>query len=124
MSEFMEAGGLGMYPTLAFGLLLTGLGVAHAVRPGRRLMTLFIIHGFVVMALGSLGTIMGFIQTFYAVPRLPEVEQYPTMLMGLAESLHNLMLALIFIVLPTLILSAGALRAAIAAGREPKVAAA
>ena len=120
MGEFIEAGGLGMIPTLAFGLLFLAVGIAQALLPARRLLTLFLILGLVVFVMGVLGTTMGFIQTFMAVPKLPPAEQYGTMLLGLAESLHNLLLALVFVVLSTLILAGGALRAALAAGREPK----
>ncbi|HEY3446660.1 MAG TPA: hypothetical protein VGK67_09870 [Myxococcales bacterium] len=118
MLTFFKEGGFGMYPTLAFGLLLLAVGVAYALKPERKLLTLFTILGIVDFLSGSLGTVMGAVATFLYVSKLPAAQQYPTTLLGLAESLHNLTLALVFLVLSTLVLAAGALRAALAAGPE------
>ncbi|MGC4117635.1 MAG: hypothetical protein QM765_24380 [Myxococcales bacterium] len=107
-----------MVPTLAFGLLLLAVGFAYALKPERKLVTLFTILGFVDFLCGVLGTVMGVVATFMHVAKLPAAQQYPTTLIGLAESLHNLNLALVFVVLSTLVLAAGALRAALKAGPE------
>ena len=118
MRQFFAEGGLGMYPTLAFGLLLLAVAAAYVLNPGRRLVPLFAILATVVFLCGALGLTLGIITTFMYVEKLPAAQQYTTTLLGIAESLSNLALALVCIVLSTLILAGGALRAALAAGRE------
>lgn len=118
MISAFRAGGFGMVPTLAFGLLLLAVGVAYALNPERRLVSLFAILGIVDFATGVLGTAMGVVTTFLHVAKLPGPQQYPMALLGIAESLHNLALALMLVVLATLALAAGALRAALEAGPE------
>jgi hypothetical protein len=113
MLKAFQDGGLGMYPTLAFGLLLLAVGVAYALKPERKLVTLFTILGIVDFLSGALGTVMGVVATFLFVSKVPAEQQYSTTLLGLAESLHNLSLALILVVLSTLVLAAGFLRAAL-----------
>ena len=107
-----------MYPTLAFGLLLVAVALAYLLNPGRRLVPLFAILAIVVFLCGALGFTLGLVTTFMYVEKLPAAQQYSTMLLGIAESLSNLALALVCIVLSTLILAGGALRAALAAGPE------
>lgn len=118
MATFFQEGGFGMYPTLAFGLLLLAVGVVWALKPERKLINLFIILGIVEFLSGSLGTVMGVVTTFLYVSRAPAAQQYVTTLLGLAESLHNLVLAMVFIVLSTLVLAVGYLRVALKAGPE------
>lgn len=115
LTAFRE-GGFGMYPTLAFGLLLLAVGVAYALRPERKLVSLFTILGIVDFLCGAMGTVMGVVATFLHVAKLPEPEQFATTMMGLAESLQNMALALILVVLSTLVMAGGALRAALRAG--------
>ncbi len=116
MVSAFQAGGFVMVPTLAFGLLLLAVGFVYSLDPERKLVSLFAILGIVELASGVFGTVMGVVTTFLFVAKLPEPQQYPTMLLGVAESLHNLALALALVVLSTLALAIGALRAAIRAG--------
>lgn len=116
MISAFQAGGFGMVPTLAFGLLLLAIGVVHALNPERKLVSVFAILGIVDLASGVLGTAMGTAATLLHVAKLPDSQQVPTALLGIAESLHSLALALTFVVLGTLALAVGALRAALRAG--------
>ena len=118
MLTAFKAGGFGMFPTLAFGILLLAVGIAYALDPARTLVSLFSILGIVEFLSGTLGAVMGVVTTFLYVAKLPEPQQYATTLVGLAESLHNVALAFVFIILATLVLAAGALRAALRAGPE------
>jgi hypothetical protein len=120
MMRFFVEGGLGMYPTLAFGLLLLAVGLAHAVRPGRRLVGLFTLVGAATCASGAVGATLGIVATFLHASRLAESGRFAATLAGVAESLHTLVLALVLVVLATGVLAAGALRAALAAGPEPR----
>ena len=118
MGWFFAEGGLGMYPTLAFGLLLLAVAVAYVLNPGRKLVPLFAGLATAVFVCGALGLSLGLISTFMAAGKLPEAQQYGTTMLGIAESLYNLDLALACIVLSTLVLAFGTLRAALAQGRE------
>ncbi|HCF62651.1 MAG TPA: hypothetical protein DFS52_32265 [Myxococcales bacterium] len=110
MSDFYLMGGWGMYPTTLFGALLVAAGIAYALLPERRFVPLLVSMGVVVFGSGVLGTVTGFINTFRHVQQLPEAQQRAITLLGVSESLNNLVLAFIFIVLATLIASVGALR--------------
>lgn len=118
MVNAFREGGFGMYPTLAFGLLLLAVGLAYALKPERKLVAVFAILGAVDFLSGLMGATMGFITTFMHVSKLPEDQQFGVTLVGIQESLQNVSLALIFLVLSTLILAAGTLRAALRAGPE------
>ncbi len=113
MLTFFREGGIGMYPTLAFGLLLQAVAAAYALRPERKLLMLAGALGVADFLLGVLGTILGGVATFLYVSKLPPEQQFPTTLIGLAESLHNLALALGMIVLAALLVAGGTLRAAL-----------
>ncbi|MGI5863696.1 MAG: hypothetical protein ACOX6T_16790 [Myxococcales bacterium] len=110
MAEFYLMGGWGMYPTTLFGLMLVAAGIAYAVLPERRFVPLLVSMGVVVFGSGMLGTVTGFINTFRYIEKVPEAQQRAITLVGVSESLNNLVLAFIFIVLATLLASVGALR--------------
>jgi len=109
-SEFFESGGWGMYPTTIFGVLQLAAGVAYAVLPERRFVPLLVSLGVVVLGSGFLGCVTGFVTTFRFIEQVPEAKQHAVTLLGVSESLNNVVLAFIFIVLSTLIASVGALR--------------
>ncbi len=109
-AEFFRDGGWGMYPTTLFGVLLLAAGVAYAALPERRFVPLLVSLGVVVFGSGCLGCVTGFVSTFRYIQQVPEAKQSMTTLLGVSESLNNLVLAFIFIVLSTLIASVGALR--------------
>lgn len=109
-AEFFVNGGWGMYPTTLFGVLLLGAGIAYAALPERRFVPLLVSLGVVVFGSGCLGCVTGFVSTFRYIQQVPEAKQSMTTLLGVSESLNNLVLAFIFIVLSTLIASVGALR--------------
>jgi hypothetical protein len=113
MLTFFAEGGLGMYPTLAFGLLLVAVAIAYAWRPARRLLALYSVLGVVELACGVLGLTLGIVTTLLYTSKLPPESQYAVTLLGLAESLHNLVLSLAMLVLATLVLAGGILRAAL-----------
>lgn len=116
MGTFFAAGGMGMYPTLAFGLLLVGAAVAGLVDPRPRGTTLCAILGGVTFLSGSLGLTLSAVATLLGVKRFPPPQQFAVMLAGLGESLNNLSLALVLIIVGTLIVAGGALRNALREG--------
>jgi hypothetical protein len=118
-ASFFVAGGYGMYPTTVFGALLVAAGIAYALFPERRFVPLLISLGVAVFGSGALGTVAGFITTFQAIQKLPADSQHAVTLMGISESLNNAAWAFVFIVLATLIASAGALRLALKSKATP-----
>lgn len=113
MGTFFAAGGMGMYPTLAFGLLFVGAAVAWLVDPRPRGTTLCAILGGVTFLSGALSLTLSAVTTLVAVRRFPPPRQYAVMLSGLGEALNNLSLALVLIIVGSLIVAGGALRSAL-----------
>lgn len=110
MSEFFRAGGWGMYPTTLFGVLILGAAVAYALNPERRFVPLLVSMSVVTFGSGVLGCVMGISRTFAVIGQVPEGEQRAVTLMGISESLNDIVWAFVFIVLAMLIASVGALR--------------
>lgn len=109
-SNFFAAGGWGMYPTMVFGFLLLATTVLHALRPEPRFQRLVTTLGVLTIASGLLGTTVGICNSAHYIGKVPPPDQLKILAMGCAESLHNLVLALIIIVLAGLVTAAGALR--------------
>lgn len=85
-----------MYPTTILGSVTVVLAARYALRPtaGARAIVPLVLA---TLCSGLLGTLSGFIATFRYVAALDAPGS--TILVGLAESLHNTTLALIFGVL-------------------------
>jgi hypothetical protein len=102
-----------MYPTAVLGLALLVVAVRYARRPQRRLLPLMASLGLVTLLAGALGFVTGVIATlsaaaaggFQAPPHVVAME-------GVAESLHNLALALVISVVAGLAATVGAYRTA------------
>ena len=106
--DWFKEGGWGMWPTLVFGSsALIGAvwyarqktPVAKATMLGMTMATLFS---------GLLGVTEGLITTFKAVSRMPPDQQSSIALLGASESLQNLVLALCFATMVTLVYVFGA----------------
>lgn len=113
MVNFYLEGGWGMYPVTVFGLVLLAAAVGFVVRPNRNGLKRLQWLMAVVLGAGLLGTVTGFIATFQYVAQMPAPKDAFVVLVGLAESLHNLSLSLMFAVL-------GAILVAVGTGRLPK----
>jgi hypothetical protein len=109
-ADFYEAGGWGMYPTTIFGAMLLAASIAYAAMPERRLVPLLVSLGVTTVGSGFLGAVTGFIITFRFIQKVEEAKQHTVTLLGISESLNNVVLAFMFLVLCTLIASVGALR--------------
>lgn len=110
MLDAYHLGGWGMYPTTLFGTLAVALlarAALNANRPvGSAIWGLLVATGLS----GLLGFTSGVIRTFQHIQKLPEPDQYPVTLIGVAESAHNLGLALVFGVLAALLFTLRGLR--------------
>lgn len=111
MGDAFQAGGWGMFPTAAFGLLLLAATVRYAMSPERRFVPLQISLGIMTLTSGGLGFVAGLIKSFGAMGHVDADRKWLWML-GTSESLHNVALALGLVTLGALAASIGALRVA------------
>jgi hypothetical protein len=113
MGNFLNEGGFGMYPTLVFGALCVLAAVAIAFKPERRLVPMVLALGVTTFGSGMLGTVMGFIASLRAITQVPATDRLTIAMVGAAESLNNMVLALVLVVLSALIASVAAARVAL-----------
>ncbi len=112
-STFFRDGGWGMYPTSIFGFLLVAAGVLCLLRPERRFVPVMLSLGVLTLMSGLLGFSVGMVTTFHFLPRVADVSQRFTIAaLGCAESLNNVVLALIIVTLTSLLGVLAAVRAA------------
>jgi dipeptide/tripeptide permease len=105
MLEFFRDGGWGMYPTILFGFTLVAAGFLYLFRPESRYVSIVFCTGFLTVGSGVLGTVTGLVTTFRYLQHVPPVDQLKIAALGTAESLNNIVLALIIAIvaaLPTL----------------------
>jgi hypothetical protein len=102
-SNFFGAGGWGMYPTTVFGFLLLAAIGLHALRPEPRYERVISSLQVMVFASGLLGTSVGICNSAHYLERVPVEKQLQTFALGCEESLHNLVLGLIIIVIANLV---------------------
>lgn len=110
MYEFFHAGGPPMFPTLLFGFLTVAASVLYMLRPERRYVGLVVSLGASTLGMGTLGFCMGLMMTFRYLGKVPEADRLTIAGLGFEESLHNIVLALMLIVLASLLASVGAFR--------------
>ena len=110
-ANFFRDGGWGMYPTSLFGFVLVAASVLLVLRPERRYVRLVASLGVLTLGAGILGASVGIINTFRYLATVPAAEQFQIAALGCAESLNNVVLALMLIVLTALLGSVAAFRA-------------
>jgi len=123
MGEILREAGWGVYPVLLFGVTSLVLAVSYGVEPRRRLLPLIIGFGVATIIAGALGTLTGL---QHSVAHLGEVapDRRWIFLIGLRESLHNLVMAFVIECVVTLVTTVGGYRQVRAAeGRDAAVAA-
>jgi len=109
-SNFYENGGWGMYPTTLFGFFLVASTVLLLLRPERRFARLTGALGLLTLFAGVLGCSVGFINTFRYVENVVPEEQVKLIAIGCAESLNNVVLALLIVTFCSLLAAIAALR--------------
>ncbi|MBK9001107.1 MAG: hypothetical protein IPM35_35745 [Myxococcales bacterium] len=110
MLDHFRQGGWGMYPTAVFGVLLLLIAARYAVRPEARWLPLQIALGVLTLLTGSFGFVVGLIVTTAHLHEVPQGQVPLIGAIGFGESLHNVALALVLLVLAALCTSFGALR--------------
>jgi len=107
MLDFFLAGGYGMYAVSAFGFALVGASVLYALRPGPRFQRLVLVLGIATFMTGLLGTASGISLSAHYIHQVAAEKQLGIFAMGIDESLHNVVLALILVVLASTIFAVG-----------------
>ena len=110
MTDFYVAGGFGMLPISAFGFLLVAVSVLYALRPEARYQRLAVTLGITTFMAGLLGTALGVGLSARYIHQVAPEKQLGILAMGVEESLHNIVLALILVLLASLIFAVGALQ--------------
>lgn len=108
MGTFIEEGGAGMIPTMLFGFAFVASAVMSISQPERRWLSL--VFGALTFSSGLLGTAMGLINTMRYVAKTNAAEQLPIGATGIAESLNNLVLSNVIIVIGCLISAVAAFK--------------
>jgi hypothetical protein len=113
-TTFFRDGGLVMFPTTVFGFFLVMSAALCVLRPARALAAVSGALALLTLSSGALGTAWGLINTFRYLPRVPAADR-PFMIaaLGVAESLNNLLLALLILCVAALLLSVAAVRNAL-----------
>ena len=109
LANFYERGGWGMYRPRSL-VFAGGDRRAVGAAPERKFMPLVGGIGVLTLCSGLLGTSVGMINTFRYVQSLAPDKQLEVALLGCAESLNNLVLALLLMVLTALLAIGGAVR--------------
>ncbi|MCA2979105.1 MAG: hypothetical protein INH41_02465 [Myxococcaceae bacterium] len=108
MQLFFEEGGIVMWPTAVFGFLFVASAVL-GVRAGARHRATVVL-GLLTLSSGALGATVGLINTMRWVTKAPAAEQLVGGATGLAESLNNLVLAFLLVIIALLVSAVGELR--------------
>ena len=111
-SDFFEAGGWGMYPTAFFGFVFVASGVLYLIRPESRFAPMVLCAGIAAMGAGLLGSSVGIVNTLRYARTIAPDEQLKVAFLGCAESLNNLVLALMVTMIAALLTLGGVVRAA------------
>lgn len=111
-SDFFEAGGWGMYPVTVFGFFLVVVTVLYALRLRPHHARLGWLLGVCTLMAGWLGTATGICTTAFYIQHVEQPKQLEIFALGLQESLHDIVLALIFALIAGVVAIAGALREA------------
>jgi len=90
-----------MYPTLVFGFALVASAVLSIPQPHRRWLTF--VFGALTFASGVLGTSMGVINTMKYFANAAPDSQLAGGAVGIAESMNNMVLSMILIIIALLI---------------------
>lgn len=110
--NFFRDGGFGMWPTVLFGFFLVAVSGLYALRPEKRFVLLAAALGAATASSGVLGASVGIINTMRAAVAGKPEELTQIAALGTAESLNNVVLAMILFVLSSLLCVVGAARAA------------
>jgi hypothetical protein len=110
MQEAFRLGGWGMYPTTLVGVILVIGAIQYARDPDRRRRAIVRSLGVLTLLTSCLGFTAGVIRSFLACGSVEPGEVGNVAVVGVGESLTNLGLGLVFLVLAWMLASIGAFR--------------
>jgi hypothetical protein len=112
MLDVFRLGGWGMFPTAIMGVVLWLAAMRYARRPDRAALLVVALQSVVTLLCGTLGFVSGLIRTLACASSGERPEPLETIIAGgLGESLHNIGLALVMMVVAAIATTIGALRA-------------
>lgn len=112
MWEAFHVGGFGMWPTLVFGVLLIGSAARYAGDPDKKHVPLLLSLGVMTMVSGALGFTMGLAKSVMSLPDVAAEDRW-IYLVGLGESLYNIVCALVLVMIAAMAVGVGAARIAL-----------
>jgi len=123
--DFFHDAGWGIYPVLLFGTACLGAAIPYAVAPRRDLLPLVVGFGVATILAGLLGAVTGLQKSVEYLGDLPPADRW-IFLLGLRESLNNVVAAFVITVVATLLTTVGGYRltrraAAAVGARAPSV---
>jgi hypothetical protein len=102
MGEAFRLGGWGMYPTLFVGIVLLISAFRFAASPLRGRLATIVGLGVLTMLTSTLGFVTGVIRTLLAANEIDPKEPGHVVIVGIGESLHNMGLGLMVLVIATI----------------------
>jgi hypothetical protein len=110
LHDFFVEGGVPMYATLLFGFLWTGCAALYSLRPEPRWTPLLVGLGLLTLTSGLSGFAFGLEISSRYLSHVAPTEQFLISRLGFAESLNNVILALVLAAIAALLISVGGLR--------------
>ncbi len=110
MLNMFREGGWGMIPTAICGLLLLAVAIRGAISPSEGSLPRQISLGVLTLTFGGLGFVTGLMKSVSFIQEVGEDKRW-IWLVGLGESLNNLVLALGLVALAAIVTSVAMVRA-------------
>ena len=109
-SNFYAAGGYGMHLVSGLGFLLVIASALYALRGQQKHQRLVIALGVATFASGLLSTATGICLSAHYIRQVEQAKQFEIFALGVDESLHNVILSLMLVIVATLIVAVGTMR--------------